>query len=1178
LFICALSFAFIILKVTFAFPTPILLNQKFYQMKNLRVSIIVVFLVFCFSLKASPPPPSITLVSALPATPLKFDKYEITFTTSTSTGGTANPYDPSQFDYYAEFWSPSGKYYKVNAFFFTQVNNAGCPWVDPAGDGSTWQMQQTLTFGSTQNWKVRFTPNESGTWSYRVYAFDINGAKYIPSATTFNTFSCSSSSSSTMNAKGFISKANQRYLKFDDGSPFYPVGDNAPFFAHNNTITPGDPSYIEGGSCLVKSWMDEMYANNENFFVYDINFFYGMSLFGPDYRDGKNYYSFFNQRDSWQLDDIIDYAHLKGIYLDLPVFSHSDLGNLSYNFYKWSLYNPFNSSVSMPFANAADISGTCATPFDFLTNTSAIQIQKNLLRYIVARWGYSNNVMSWELLDEVDQFNGSYDPDFSGGQPALTTNIANWHISTKSYINSIDPQKHLVCTGNKNSDPNIDVAMNDAMDFTIGKVYDNQGPAVEIGKGGWNNVDMEKTCFDISGAFISKYYKPFFMVEFGYFTDNWFELPDYDKTMYGLHGHLWSSLFSGAMGPSCFWTHHEITYDKPLALNNFKGVGTFTKNSLPLLSEEFQPFYISSTGASGFKVYYLKNTNSDIFYGWAQDLNYDFKTLLRSTLVTEYPSQVASGGQPLWMLHPTPPPYLQDLTTNKPAVSNPYVHSINFSVGKNGIYDVTWYNTEDGTLYSGTGGTTTATSTSNSITITMPIALRMGKYGDATFKVEYRCASQWNASVLNAAAPSNALTGSDIEMSQYGNVFFVGNDNRVHIMYNNGGFYWSESALNSNTGIVRAGSDLARGNYDQINYIATDNKVHQYYWNGTTWIEALLCSTTNTVRSGSSLACDANGNVYYIAQDNKMHIYWYDQTNHVWAEGILNSTTMLARTDSDITIDNAGNVIYTGTDNRLHRHFWNTSTNLWNNAPLNASAPTNVKAGSALTCDANGHVYFVATDGTNGRIHRYTKSGSTWTEVNYAPGTPTNTIKALSDLTVIPGGSIFFVGTDNRVHTYWLSGSTWIEAVLNTNDPVNATRFLASDGTGNIFYNSTNVSSCGNRIYVNYYGCQSAFKLSDDTNSTETVAEQEVEAFVNLFPNPNNGTFKVEFINFSSEKLSLKVFNSMGQIVFEKDIADVNASAYNVEINLSGQSNGIYFVQIIGEDKSYFKRFNIINN
>lgn len=1111
-------------------------------------------------------PPLITSVT-VPSSGLKYDKYEIIFTTDQTVAGSANPYDPYQFNYYAEFWSPTGKYYKVNAFYFNGVDDYGCPWVDPAGDGTTWQQKQTLTLNATKNWKIRFSPNETSSgvqWKCRITAQNGFGLAYSPSASTYHYFWCTTTSTSLSN-KGFISKANQRYLKFDDGSPFYPVGDNAPFFKHDNVITPGDPSFIEAGSCLVKSWMDEMTLNNENFFVYDVNFFYAMSIFGPDYRDGKNYYSFFNQRDSWQLDEIITYAHQKGVYIDLALFSHSDLGNLSYNFYKWSLYNPFNSSVSLP-TTSPDIAGTCNDPFAFLTNSSALQIQKNLLRYIVARWGYSNNIMSWELLDEVDQFNNSYDPDFSGGQPALTTNIANWHASTKAYINSVDPQKHLVCTGNMATDPNASVSMNSSMDFVISKTYTNQGPSSDPTKGGWIDVDFEKTSYDYASAFNTKYFTPFFMVEIGYFTDNWFLLPDYDPTMYGLHGLLWSSLFSGAMGPSCFWTHQEITYDKPLAIANFKGIGAFTKNSLPLLSEEYKPFYVANTGASALKLYYLKNTNSDIFYGWAQDLNYDFKKILRSTLD---PAVVAAGGSALWTSLPPPPPYLQDLITAKPALSAPSNHNITLSVGKNGVYDVTWYNTETGSVEFAT----TASSTSNSITISIPVIpnkLRNGKYGDAAFKVEYKCAAQWNASVLNATAPSNALVGSDIEMSIYGNVFFVATDNRVHIMYDTG-FYWTDAALNSNTGIVRANSDLARGQYDKINYIATDNKIHQYYWNGSVWIEAALCSTTNLVRAASSLVCDQNSGVYYFASDNKVHIYWYDNVNLLWAEGSLGGT-MNARTDSDLAIDYLGNIFYIGTDNRIYRYFWSGSA--WSNSIINASAPANVKAGSSLTCDASGSVYYIANDGTNGRIHRYKKAAGVWTEENFASSTPTNTIKAGSDITVTPIGSVFFVGTDNRMHNYWLSGSTWLEATLNLNDPINVSRHIASDANGNIFYNSLNVSGSGNKIHVNYYGCQSAFKLFEENSSSEESKEIIKDATVNLYPNPNNGSFNVDFsVDDGSAKIKLEVFNLIGQLVTQMDI---DGSVKTAELNISDPKNGIYILKVTSDNKTYYKKFNII--
>ncbi len=996
-----------------------------------------------------------------PTNGIKYDLYEIVFKTDQVIALAANPYDPAQFNYYAEFWSPSGKYYKVNAFYFNGVDDLGCvATFDPPGSTLNWQIKQTLSLNTITNWKVRFTPNEISTtiqWKCRIVAQDNSGVAYAPSVFGFHSFYCTTSTGSPTN-KGFITKANQRYLKFDDGSPFFPVGDNAPFFQHDALKHPGDPNFIEPGTCMVKRQIDEMQNNNENFFVYDINFLYAMSIYGIDFKDGKNYYSFFNQRDSWQMDDIINYAHDKGIYIDLCIFAHSDFGNTSYCKNKWNLYNPFYSQVYFA-PSYPDSPGPCLTPFDFLTNQDAIKTQKNLLRYIISRWGYSMNIMSWELLDEVEQFNTFYP---TCNPPDLTDKIADWHTLLKAYIKEVDPQNHLVCTGNKERDPNLNAVMNNVMDFVISKQYTNQGPSPisDPNSGGWINVDFEKSNFDLSKAFNAKYFTPFFMIEFGYFTDTYKLLPKYDTTMYGLHGLLWSSLFSGAMGPSCFWAHEDINYHKLNALGNFNGIGKFVKN-LPLLSEDFQANFIANTGISGMKMYYLKNNNSDKFYGWVQDLNFDFKTILRSTL--------PSTGATSWTYQSPPPLYLKDLTTMRPPLSS-LSNNIILNVGKNGSFEIQWYNTKTGLLAS----FITTTASNNNLTISIPSILRNGPYGDAAFIVQYKCDGIWNYTILNSNTPSNSRIDSDLEIGSNGEILFVGNDARVHIMLNNG-FYWQEGVLNSSSGIVKPNSDLARGGTnDQINFIGIDNRVHQYYWDNITkqWIQALLCNTQSAVRSNSPLVCDAAGSVYYFAYDNKVHIYYWDNNIHSWQEGSINNSIPV-RFDSDIAINTQGDIFYIGTNNSIYRCFWN-STN-WSTSILDPLTSTKVKNGSSLTCDVSGNLYYIADEGVNGRIHRFKKSGSMWNEENFAPNTPSNSIKIGSDLTITPNGQIFFIGTDNRIHNYWQSTGSWIEAILNINSLPNASKYLASDLHGNIFYNSDNVMGCGNRINAYYYGCQAKF-------------------------------------------------------------------------------------------------------
>jgi chitodextrinase len=68
-------------------------------------------------------------------------------------------------------------------------------------------------------WKVRFAPNQIGTWQYKIVARDSSGTTESP----MQSFSVTSSST-----PGFVrvSTEDPRYFEFDNGQPFYPVGLN----------------------------------------------------------------------------------------------------------------------------------------------------------------------------------------------------------------------------------------------------------------------------------------------------------------------------------------------------------------------------------------------------------------------------------------------------------------------------------------------------------------------------------------------------------------------------------------------------------------------------------------------------------------------------------------------------------------------------------------------------------------------------------------------------------------------------------------------------------------------------------------------------------------------------------------------------------------------------------------
>ena len=75
-----------------------------------------------------------------------------------------------------------------------------------------------------------------------------------------------------------------------------------------------------------------------------------------------------------------------------------------------------------------------------------------------------------------------------------------------------------------------------------------------------------------------------------------------------------------------------------------------------------------------------------------------------------------------------------------------------------------------------------------------------------------------------------------------------------------------------------------------------------------------------------------------------------------------------------------------------------------------------------------------------------------------------------------------------------------------------------------------------------------------------------------LFPNPNTGSFEINFSSNSAKTNKINIYNSIGQIVYEK--IDISVSG-NIKID-SNLNNGIYFLGIETENGVRYSKF-IIN-
>lgn len=394
-----------------------------------------------------------------------------------------NPYDGREITLSARISDPEGKIMVVPAFYT----------------------------GRDSLWKARFTPVKSGAYTYRLF-LKYGKKDYASAPGHFKV------TGGTGN--GFLRKgtANPFYLVFDSGKAFFGLGHNIGWTTNNS---PAEYEIYmarlrDSGCNLIRIW-----TNNAHTF-----------------RIEEKQLGRYNIGDSEKLDAVIALAEKYGIYVILVLDSYGSLMEEKgpWNEERWR-YNPYNKING----------GPCEDPADFFTNADAKRYYKDRLRYIVGRWGYSPNILAFELWNEYD------------APPKWTSEMA-------LYMKSINPHGQLITT-------------------SLGYPWDNNFdqtsiwslPEIDIIERhlyGDRVDDIIENLMSVNHELTKRYGKPIIVGEFGMDGTKSDARIDKAGNAVALHNSLWAAALTRSFASALNWWWEEYVLEKNLyphytALKNF---------------------------------------------------------------------------------------------------------------------------------------------------------------------------------------------------------------------------------------------------------------------------------------------------------------------------------------------------------------------------------------------------------------------------------------------------------------------------------------------------------------------------------------------------------------------------------------------------------------------------------
>ena len=402
----------------------------------------------------------------------------------------ANRFDPEVMRVDGTLWAPSGSQQPVPGFWFREYTR------------SLVGGEERLSGVNPPEWRLRFRPVEAGPHTVTV-AILTNGQPAGPTVSLDFTVAANPNPPAR---RGVVRiAANQRQFETGDGQALPLIGHCVCWHHRRGTFD-------------FDEWFAAMAAAGENYArLWMSPWAFGIEA-APE--TGVNY----RLDRAWQLDHVFRLAEQHGIYLML-CFDYHGMFETTPDYWggndNWKL-NPYNASNG----------GPCANQNEFFTRPEARAMYQKRLRYLIARYGHSHNLLAWQFFNEIDNV-------YSHLEPA---DVASWHAVMGDWLKTNDPWRHLVTTSLTGSSDRSEIWQLPQMEFAMYHSYSQAQPAAVLP--------------GIAHRFLRDYGKPIMIGEFGTDWRGWRR--EQDPFLRGWRQGIWASALSGSVGTAMSWFWEDI--------------------------------------------------------------------------------------------------------------------------------------------------------------------------------------------------------------------------------------------------------------------------------------------------------------------------------------------------------------------------------------------------------------------------------------------------------------------------------------------------------------------------------------------------------------------------------------------------------------------------------------------